>query len=162
MPILNGKAYWASVVSPNTTFDADGVYSVDLAVDAENKKKAEADGLSIKNKGDERGDFVTIKRKAKRKDGSANKAPDVMDGMKRPLQNTLIGNGSDVNVLYKTYEWNHKPTGRSGTSADLQAVQVVNLIPYEGTGSSANAFEEVPEGKVDNPSTTQEFAEIPV
>ena len=34
MPILNGKAYWASVVSPNTTFDADGVYSIDVAVDA--------------------------------------------------------------------------------------------------------------------------------
>ena len=161
MPILNGKAYWASVVSPNTTFDADGVYSIDVAVDAENKKKAEAEGLSIKNKGDDRGDFVTIKRKAKRKDGSANKAPDVMDGMKRPLQNTLIGNGSDVNVLFKTYEWNHKPTGRSGKSADLQAVQVVNLIPYEGSNSASSAFQEIPEGNV-TASTSTEFAEIPV
>ena len=69
MPVLNGKAYWASVVTPNTTFDEDGVYSIDLAVDEENKKSAVAEGLSIKNKGDERGDFVTIKRKAKRKDG---------------------------------------------------------------------------------------------
>ena len=141
MPILNGKAYWASVVSPNTTFDEDGVYSVDIAVDANNKKVAEAEGLSIKNKGDERGDFVTIKRKAKRKDGNPNKAPDVMDGMKRPLQNTLIGNGSDVNVLYKTYEWTHKPTGRSGKSADLQAIQVVNLVAYEGGSSTASEFE---------------------
>ena len=130
MPVLNGKAYWASVVTPNTTFDEDGVYSIDLAVDEENKKSAVAEGLSIKNKGDERGDFVTIKRKAKRKDGSANRAPDIMDNMKRPLQNTLIGNGSTVNVLFKTYEWNHKPTNRSGKSADLQAVQVVNLITY--------------------------------
>ena len=131
MPVLNGKAYWASVVTPNTTFDEDGVYSIDLAVDEENKKSAVSEGLSIKNKGDERGDFVTIKRKAKRKDGSLNRAPDIMDNMKRPLQNTLIGNGSTVNVLFKTYEWNHKPTNRSGKSADLQAVQVVNLIPYE-------------------------------
>ena len=89
MPVLNGKAYWASVVTPNTTFDEDGVYSIDLAVDEENKKSAVAEGLSIKNKGDDRGDFVTIKRKAKRKDGSANRAPDIMDNMKRPLQNTL-------------------------------------------------------------------------
>lgn len=161
MPVLNGKAYWASVVTPNTTFDEDGVYSIDLAVDEENKKSAVTEGLSIKNKGDERGDFVTIKRKAKRKDGSLNRAPDIMDNMKRPLQNTLIGNGSTVNVLFKTYEWNHKPTNRSGKSADLQAVQVVNLIPYEGSNSAASAFKEVPEGNVVT-STSTEFAEIPV
>ena len=161
MPVLNGKAYWASVVTPNTTFDEDGVYSIDLAVDEENKKSAVAEGLSIKNKGDERGDFVTIKRKAKRKDGSLNRAPDIMDNMKRPLQNTLIGNGSTVNVLFKTYEWNHKPTNRSGKSADLQAVQVVNLIPYEGSNSASSAFKEVPEGNVVT-STSTEFAEIPV
>ena len=160
MPVLNGKAYWASVVTPNTTFDEDGVYSIDLAVDEENKKSAVSEGLSIKNKGDERGDFVTIKRKAKRKDGSVNRAPDIMDNMKRPLQNTLIGNGSTVNVLFKTYEWNHKPTNRSGKSADLQAVQVVNLIPYEGSNSASSAFKEVPEGNVIT-STSTEFAEIP-
>ena len=61
MPILNGKAYWASVVSPNTTFDEDGVYSVDIAVDANNKKLAEAEGLSIKNKGDERGGIILLR-----------------------------------------------------------------------------------------------------
>ena len=160
MPVLNGKAYWASVVTPNTTFDEDGVYSIDLAVDEENKKSAVSEGLSIKNKGDERGDFVTIKRKAKRKDGSLNRAPDIMDNMKRPLQNTLIGNGSTVNVLFKTYEWSHKPTNRSGKSADLQAVQVVNLIPYEGSNSASSAFKEVPEGNVIT-STSTEFAEIP-
>ena len=160
MPILNGKAYWASVVSPNTTFDEDGVYSVDIAVDANNKKLAEAEGLSIKNKGDDRGDFVTIKRKAKRKDGSANKAPDVMDGMKRPLQNTLIGNGSDVNVLFKTYEWNHKPTGRSGKSADLKANQVIDLVAYEGGNTTASEFEEIPDAPSASTSTS-EFAEVP-
>ena len=53
MPVLNGKAYWASVVTPNSTFDEDGVYSIDLAVDEENKKSAVAEGLSIKNKGDD-------------------------------------------------------------------------------------------------------------
>ena len=84
-----------------------------------------------------------------------------MDNMKRPLQNTLIGNGSTVNVLFKTYEWNHKPTNRSGKSADLQAVQVVNLIPYEGSNSASSAFQEIPEGNV-TASTSTEFAEIPV
>ena len=150
MTVINGKAYWASVVSPNTTFDSDGVYTLDLSLDSKNKKIAESDGLKIKNK-------------AKRKDGSLNKAPDVIDNMKRPLEGTLIGNGSAVNVLYKTYEWVHKPTGNTGVSADLQAVQVVDLVPYAGD-ESASAFEEIPDGSVVTSSTTskQEFAEIPV
>ena len=88
MPILNGKAYWASVVTPNTTFDEDGVYSVDIAVDSDNKKLAEAEGLSIKNKGDDRGDFVTIKRKAKRKDGNPNKAPETFQALFQTIKST--------------------------------------------------------------------------
>ena len=75
MTVINGKSYWAQVVAPSTKFDEGGVYSIDVSVDAENKKKAEADGLKIKNKGDERGHFVTIKRKATRKDGTQNRAP---------------------------------------------------------------------------------------
>ena len=53
---------------------------------------------------------------------------------------TLVGNGSDVNVLFKTYEWEY--AGKSGIGADLQAVQVVNLIPY---GDSED-FDVVPSG----------------
>ena len=83
-----------------------------------------------------------------------------MDGMKRPLQNTLIGNGSDVNVLYKTYEWNHKPTGRSGKSADLQAIQVIDLVAYEGGNTTASEFEEIPDAPSASTSTS-EFAEVP-
>jgi len=56
------------------------------------------------------------------------------------MGNTLVGNGSDVNVLFKTFEWEY--AGKSGVSADLQAVQVVNLIPY-GDGED---FDVVPNG----------------
>ena len=93
------------------------------------------DGLSIKNKGDERGDFITIKRKVRRKDGSLNRAPDLVDGQKRTMTNTLIGNGSKVNVHYTTYEWEFK--GRQGVSADLRAVQVTELVPYNTEADEA-------------------------
>jgi len=166
MPVISGTAYWAKVHQPHyDQYNEQGIFSIDVTVDTKTKKQLQDLGLGprIKNKGDERGDFVTIKRKAKRKDGSANKAPDVMDGMKRPLEGTLIGNGSAVNVLYKTYEWVHKPTGNTGVSADLQAIQVVDLVPYAGA-ESVSAFEEIPDGSVVTSSTTskQEFAEIPV
>ena len=147
MSVLKGNAYWASIVSPNTTFDSDGVWSIDVSnLDEKNINQAKADGLDVKNKGDDRGSFVTIKRKVRRKDGNMNKQPEVKDAQKRTMINTLIGNGSEVNVLYSTYEWEFK--GRSGVSADLRAVQVTNLIPYNVDADADEAFEVVPDGFV--------------
>ena len=147
MSVIKGNAYWASIVSPNTTFDSDGVWSVDVAnLDEKNIKIATDDGLDIKNKSDDRGSFVTIKRNVRRKDGNMNKKPEVVDAMKRDIASTLIGNGSEVNVLYSTYEWEFN--GRSGVSADLHAVQVTNLIPYNVDADADEAFEVVPDGFV--------------
>ena len=147
MSVLKGNAYWASIVSPNTTFDSDGVWSIDVAnLDEKNINIAKADGLDVKNKGDDRGSFVTVKRKVRRKDGNMNKQPEVVDAAKRNIANTMIGNGSEVNVLYSTYEWEFK--GRSGVSADLRAVQVTNLIPYNVDADADEAFEVVPDGFV--------------
>ena len=149
MSVISGKAYWASVTSPNTTFDADGTWSIDVCnLDEANKAIAEKDGLTIKNKSDDRGDFVNIKRHVKRKDGNMNKAPEVLDAQKRTMIDTLIGNGSTVNVLYTTYEWKFK--GRSGVSADLRAIQVTNLVPYNVDADADEAFEVVPDGFVSN------------
>ena len=151
MSVIKGSAYWASIVSPNTTFDSDGVWSIDVGnLDKKNIEIAKNDGLEIKNKGDDRGDFVTVKRKVRRKDGGMNKAPEVKDAQKRTMINTLIGNGSEVNVLYSTYEWEFK--GRSGVSADLRAIQVTNLVPYNVDADADEAFEVVPDGFVSNES----------
>ena len=47
---INGKAYWAAVASPNTTFDPDGMWTVDVCnLDEKNVKLAKKDGISIKN-----------------------------------------------------------------------------------------------------------------
>jgi len=138
MPVLNGKAYWASISNPNTTFEP--VWTIDLSVDADNKKKAIDSGLAVKNKGDDRGDFVTIKRKVHSKNGNQNNPPSLKDSQKRDIKGTLIGNGSDVNVLYKTYEWSY--AGKKGIGADLQAVQVLNLVEY----SEGEDFDVVPDG----------------
>ena len=127
MPVLSGKSHWASITSPNKTFEPHK-WMIDLSLEGEELEKAKKIGLSIKNKGDERGDFVSITRKVYRKDGSENNAPSLVDSQKRPMENTLIGNGSDVNVLFKTYEWEY--AGKSGVGSDLQKVQVVNLISY--------------------------------
>ena len=154
MSVIQGKAYWASIVNPNTTFNSDGVYSIDVSLDAKNKKVAETDGLTIKNKGDDRGDFVSIKRNVRRKNGDFNTKPTLMDSQKRNMKDTLIGNGSEVSVLYSTYQWEFK--GRSGTNADLRAIQVTNLIPYQD--DMEDAFDVVPDGFVAEEDSEVSFA----
>ncbi len=155
MSVINGKAYWASITTPNTTFDPDGTWTVDVGnLDEKAVEQLKADGLTIKNKGDDRGDYVTIKRKVRRKDGAMNRAPELVDAQKRHMTNTLIGNGSELNVLYSTYDWEFK--GRKGTSADLKSVQVVNLIPYNT--DEEEAFEVHPEGYTSETNSSIAFS----
>ena len=123
---LSGKCHYASVVEPNTTFEP--TWQIDIALDKESKKLVEAAGLSIKNKGDDRGDYVTLKRKVLRKDGSRRRAPSVKDSQNNPWDSKPIGNGSTVNVKALPFDWSY--AGKTGRSADLTAVQVVDLIEY--------------------------------
>ena len=62
------------------------------------------------------------------------------------MKDTLIGNGSEVNVLYSTYEWEFG--GKSGVSADLRAIQVTNLVPYNTDADAEEAFGVVEDGFV--------------
>jgi len=142
MNVLSGKAYWTSISSPNTTYEP--VWSIDLSLTGDQLAKAKKMGLPIKNKQDDRGDFVKIKRKVTRRDGAENKQPALKDAQKRDMTGTLVGNGSDVNVAFKTYDWEY--AGQKGVGTDLMAVQVVNLIPYGG--SEDDAFDVVPDGFV--------------
>jgi hypothetical protein len=151
--VISGTAYWASVISPNTKFDADGVWTIDVGnLDDLNKKKAQKDGLTVKNKGDEKEDFVTIKRKVRNNKGNLNRQPNVVDATKRLITETMIGNGSKVNVLYEPFEWNFG--GKTGVSADLRAVQVTELVPY--TTEEDDAFDVIPDG-----FTSDEAEDIP-
>ena len=112
-----------------------------MAIEGDELNKARQLGLTIKNKGDDRGNFVTIKRKQYRKDGSENKRPDLVDSNKNNMGNTLVGNGSDVNVLFKTFEWEY--AGKTGMGTELQKVQVTNLIEYS---DGSDDFDVVPDG----------------
>jgi hypothetical protein len=148
--IISGTAYWASIVSPNTTFDPHRWEINVCNLSDETRAMVEEDGLPIKNKGDDRGDFVTIKRNLTRKDGGTNDAPKVVDSNNSPMHNTLIGNGSLVNVKYRPYSWSY--SNRKGVSADLMAVQVVDLVEYMADGD----FESVEGGY-----TSGEGSDIP-
>lgn len=124
--IISGKAYWASVISPNTTYEP--VYSVDVCLDEDTKSLVESLGLTVHNKGDDRGDFVKIKRKVYKRDGSERPSPIVKDSQNNNWDGSLIGNGSMVNVKFATYEWEYNK--KKGVASDLMALQVVDLVEY--------------------------------
>ena len=150
MSVISGTAYWASITVPNTTFDTDGVYTIDVCdLDEENINIASQDGLEVKNKGDERNDFITAKMKVKRKDGGMNTPPKVVDSKLNPIVDVLVGNGSKVNVSYRPFEWSF--ANKSGVSAGLNSIQVLNLIEYNPTGSSSEfAVEDGYTNDIDN------------
>ena len=128
MAQVEGTAYWASLTRPNEKFEP--MWRIDLAVDdntaADLAKEGIAlgetviDGNTIKN-------VVKIKRKVSKANGDKNQPPSIVDGQKQPLDK-IVGNGSKVVVMYKSYDWNYK--GKTGKGLDLQAVQVKNLVEY--------------------------------
>ena len=146
MAVISGTAFWASVTHPNTTFDEDGVWTIDVCqLDSKAQKFIKGLGLPLKNKGDDREEFVTVKRRVRRKGGGVNSSPSLVDSDLKPMHNTLIGNGSKVNVRFDTYDWEFG--NKTGKGADLIGVQVVELVPY-GTDDAAegSAFEAVSGG----------------
>ena len=140
--IVSGTAYWASIVSPNTTFDDDGVWEINVCNLEESEVSAlRENGLPVKNKGDEKGDYVLVKRKVRRKDGSINKPPKIVDSNNTAMRDTLIGNGSLVNVKYRPYDWTFG--NKQGVAADLVAIQIIDLVEY---ASASDEFDDVDGG----------------
>ena len=128
MSIISGEAYWAHVITPNTKFNPDGEWSIEICnLNAKNKKVAEGDGLTIKNKGDERGDFVTLKQYARNKEGTFRPMSDKDSERNIFPSNKRIGNGSKVNASYFPKPYTQYGGGVKGY---LNAVQVVDLVEY--------------------------------
>ena len=122
--IVEGTAYWASIRTPNTTYEP--MYTINLVVDEETAKDFAARGHGIREM--EEGPAVVIKRKVNGPNGMVRKAPRLLDQNKNDVD-VLIGNGSTVRVQYSEYDWEWK--GKAGKGLDLQAVQIVNLVPYK-------------------------------
>ncbi len=128
MAVVQGKAYWASVTTPNTKFEP--VYSVNLLVDEDVAKQFSLKGYPIKQM--QEGPALVIKRKVTTKDGKKNKTPKLIDANSQPMD-VLVGNGSDVKVQYREWETtNHYGTFKG---LDFQAMQVLKLVPYGNTSS---------------------------
>ena len=125
MAILEGSVKWASITTPNTKYEP--VYTVDLIVDEETANDFASRGHKVKQH--DEGPALVIKRKVNGPNGMIRPAPRLLDASKQEI-NTAVGNGSKVRVQYNEYSGE----GKYGpyTGLDLQAVQVIDLVPYKG------------------------------
>ena len=73
-----------------------------------------------------------------KKSGDPKKAPTVVNKFGEPLDPGLIGNGSLVNIQVTIREWEFQ--GQKGKSAELVAIQVLELVEYSGGGGDSVAF----------------------
>lgn len=121
MAIIQGEAYWASVTTPNTTFDP--IYTVNLVVDPETAEDFQSRGFTVKQM--DEGPAIIIKRKVNGPNGMIRPAPKLVDKHKNPLD-ARVGNGSNVRVQYK--EWESEWKGKLFKGLDFQAMQVLDLV----------------------------------
>ena len=122
MAILEGTAYWASITTPNTTFEP--VYTVNLVVDDETANDFASRGHKIKQM--DEGPAVILKRKVNGPNGMIRPAPRLMNASKQDVS-IAVGNGSKIKVQYNEYSGE----GKFGpyTGLDLQAVMITELVP---------------------------------
>jgi len=136
MAVLEGTAYWASVLAPNTKFEP--TYSVNLVVDHEVAEDYKQRGFRIKEMEDV-GTALVIKRKVNWKDKKTGQihtrpAPKLYDKTKQPLD-CQVGNGSRVKVQFREWE------SGEWQGLDFQAMQVLDLVEYSGSSPDGAEFE---------------------
>lgn len=135
--LLEGcKIYWAKLIgAPRPGYgDVGTEWSFDLSLTPESKKALIAAGAksAIKNKDDEKGDFIRLKRKGTKSDGTPAKPISIVDHKNEPWDNRLIGNGSTVNVSLVLQEYGEGKAKKM--SVRPIAVQVWELKKFEGNG----------------------------
>ena len=133
--VLEGIAYWASVKSPNTTFEP--TYTVNLVVSSEDADRLRSEGIKVVDK--EEGPRVVIKRKVNGPNGMIRRAPKLIDRQREEVD-YQVGNGSKVKVQYKPWESTRNGTVYRGL--DFQAMQVIELVTYSGDGDEFDIEDE--------------------
>lgn len=117
--VVKGTAFWAQLEQVNQ-------YSNKYQVDISNLSKAATEalqemGITVKNKGDDRGFFITCK--STYPIVALTKTGDSMEGVS-------VGNGSGITAVISAYSWT-SPQGKKGVSPNLKKLVVTDLVVYE-------------------------------
>lgn len=145
MPMIRGTAKWCKLINPTPTYDkTDKEWTFDLVLDTAAKKTLAGLGVAAQIKTNKEGeDVIKFSRRVTKRNPTNPDGPRVpatpiriVDKAGQPWDGkTLIGNGSTLNVQFAV---NDKAMG--GKRASILAVQVWDLVEYEGRGD----YEEFP------------------
>jgi hypothetical protein len=138
MAVQTGIAKWASITSPNTKWEPQ--YCINLIVDDEVAIDFKSKGFPVKEF--DEGLALVMKRKVEGTNGRVNSVPKLFDKAKNEID-VSVGNGSKVKVQYK--EWESQRNGKTFKGFDLMAVQVLDLITFNGAGDEFNIEESLEE-----------------
>ncbi len=133
--VIEGIAYWASVTSPNTTYEP--CYTVNLVIPEDKAAEFRDQGYKVLDK--DEGPTIVMKRKVNGPNGMVRPAPILMDSSRTPID-LRIGNGSKVKVQYKPWEISRNGTTYRGL--DFQGMQVLNLKTYTVDGDEFDIEDE--------------------
>lgn len=141
MLLKNVKVHWARILGkPSAGFDKDDRmqdrWSMDLSLNDEQVNELSEVGLNskIQNRGDDRGNFIQMIKKAHFKDRETGEIKNtnpirVVDHRNQPWnEKELIGNGSILNVSFDVVETSYGK--KTFLKPQVKAVQVWDLEKY--------------------------------
>ena len=139
---LRGKVKWAKTHTPNKF----GNWSVDVYPDEASLVRIQKlkEFPAVKNilKKDEDGQYMSFSRPTQKlvrgkmvmfeRPLVLQRNPDDPEGEPTPLIDTLVGNGSDCDVLLEVYGWKGQPEKGigPGRAARFKGLVVWNLVPF--------------------------------
>ena len=133
MTTVRGLITWAFLTKP----DQYGKFSFNLLINEEEKDKLTKAIPSVKPpyaKDANTGLWqLKLGRKSVAMDGKKMQPIRLVDSQKTPI-NTILGNGSEVNVSLSEYNYTHQ--GKQGWKFNVNTVQLIKLVPYEKDGLS--------------------------
>lgn len=125
MKLTNVTLFWPFL---NEVNKLSGKYQVDVSnLNPKQVARLEEEGINVRNKGDERNYFVTMKSA---KFPIRPYSPDGTEILAK------VGNNSIADVVVSTYEWK-SPAGQKGVSAGIQKLIVTDLVEYASSESES-------------------------
>jgi hypothetical protein len=125
--LTNVKCKWAALIQPDTRYEHK--WKIDVILTKKLSESLKSVGFNVKT--DKDGDLILrVIKKTRTKSGTPMEAPRCvgLDGS-TPFTER-IGNGSTVNI--KIYAKYIEVSGETHLPAYINAVQVVDLVPYKG------------------------------
>jgi len=130
MAVLRGTIYWADIRKPNKKTKK---LQYDLGnLDKDTVKVLKEAGVRIKDKGDDKGQFITVQ-------GSVKYPPRVYDSQNNLLPEPVrIGNGSTVKTNMRTYETEYE--GEKFHKVSMSELMVIDMVSFGGLEAEEGGY----------------------